>query len=335
MAILAALIVAGLVFNIYSLVTRRKRRLATKAHDQAQERHAATLATVPGLAELAASRGWKGPSTDPGLDQVTAGYVQHMLQNFWTQPQGGGGQVSTGPPWFTNVYMGEASGRSFVVGNAWLGLMGVDRPGSIGVLRLGEALPPLFVNLRRYRPFLRMGLKEMPFESEQFNQRFQVLALNREYAMDVVSERAMELLLERDDWTFFLEFDRMLCVCRTELQTPADFAARVDALTAFADLIPHFVEQDRAAKLPTLPDGTTLDLTDPASREKMKQAYLAMTPEQRVQAVAGFQEEALRFISGAFGKELSPEMVERMRERLGQEMSATEPKAPPSEGGNR
>jgi len=109
---------------------------------------------------------------------------------------------------------------------------------------------------------------------------------------------------------------------------------RVDALTAFADLIPHFVEQDRAAKLPTLPDGTTLDLTDPASLEKLKQAFMAMSPEQRVQAAAGFQEEALRFISGAFGKEMSPEMVERMRERLAQEMSASEPKAPPSEGGN-
>jgi len=47
------------------------------------------------------------------LDEVTAGYVQHMLQNFWTQPQGSGGNVSTGPPWFTNVYTGEVSGRSF------------------------------------------------------------------------------------------------------------------------------------------------------------------------------------------------------------------------------
>jgi len=51
---------------------------------------------------------------------------------------------------------------------------------------------------------------------------------------------------------------------------------------------------------------------------------MAMTSEQRVQAAAGMQEEAVRFIAGAFGKEVSPEMVERLRERLGQEMSASE-----------
>jgi hypothetical protein len=155
-------------------------------------------------------------------------------------------------------------------------------------------------------------MKEMTFESEAFDRRFQVMALDREYASDVISAQAMQLVLERDDWVFFLEFDRLVCLAASALATLEDVTGRLDAVGRLADLIPPFVAQDRAAHLPTLPDGTTLDPQDPASLERFKQAVLAMSPEQRQEFLAQARVEGARFLAGMFGKELPPEVLERL-----------------------
>jgi len=197
------------------------------------------------------------------------------------------------------------------------------------VLHLNEMLPPLFVNLRAYQPFVRFGMKEMAFESEDFNRRFQVMDLNREYAMDIVTERSMEILLERDDRGFFLELDRLVCLAKSARGSGKGYTARLDALTRFAALIPSFVEQDRAARMPALPDGTVLDPLDPGSRDKFKQALLAMSPAEREQFLTQARTEGARFLAGMFGKELPPEVAERLS---GDREGVPPSSPPPSEG---
>jgi hypothetical protein len=316
MAILALAIVAGVLWTLYSLITRRGHRVAKEEQEEAVAAREVKRAPVPGLPEYAAAHAWTGPATELAAGNPVTDYVHEMFANIWGYPRSvrASADVRVDGPFYANLYSGQAGNRAFTIGNLWMGFGAKDCPGSVCVLHLGEVLPPLFVNLRRYQPFVRFGMKEMAFESEAFNRRFQVMAIDRKYTLDVVSERTMELLLERDDWVFFLEFDRLVCLAKATLDSVQDYTDRLDAVTRFADLIPHFVEQDRALTMPTLPDGTTLDIADPASREKLEQAVMAMSPEERERFVAQARAQGVRFLAGMFGKDLPPGLEERLEE---------------------
>jgi hypothetical protein len=337
MAILAVLIVAGVVWRLYSLVTRRGYRQRKRQVEEVAAVQSAKQAPIPGMAEYASAHGWQGPVTGFGqAEELATDFATQMLGNISGHPRGttSDSNVPASGPLYANVFSGQANGRAFAIGNLWMGFGGSDALGSVCVLHLGQTLPPLFVNLRRYQAFFRMGMKEIPFESEDFNRRFRVLALDRKYTMDVIGERPMALLLERDDWVFALEFDRLACLAKGTLATPNDYAALLDALTRIAVLIPTFVDQDRGLRLPTLPDGTAIDVLDPASREKVEEALIAMSPEQRAAALAQVQTQGLRFVAGMFGKEVPPGMEEKLRERLDERMPHEGTGAAPPPGGD-
>ena len=304
------LIAAGIVIavagsRIYGSLSRRRR--SGSGDPRFGPTTGAGIAAAGSLQAYASEQGWTGPASDLGDEQLAADYARHMLRNILASGE------EVGQATFHDVYRGEPSGRAFMLGNASAG----NRSGSVCVLHLGEVLPPLFVNLRAHQPYIRFAMKEITLESDAFNRRFQVLALDRKYATDVVSERTMALLMARDDWVFALEFDRLVCVCGTPLTTADDYRTRLDAVSQFAALIPPFVGQDRAAHMPALPDGTTLDLLDPASREKFKSALLAMTPEQRTEFLTQVRTEGMRFIAGMLGKELPPDVVEKLAAHFG------------------
>jgi hypothetical protein len=198
-----------------------------------------------------------------------------------------------------NAWIPIGYGESAVVGTRNL-------TAAVCVLMLGQTLPPLFVSPRGDRPAMRVFLKEVTLESEDFNRRYRVQALDRKFAMDVMSPRAMELVISRNDWSFSLEMNKVVCVSKGALQRVEDVQSLLDAVTRFADLIPEFVSTDRGLHLPTLPDGTTLDPTDPASQQRFEEAVAAMAPEQRQQMIAKAQSEGARFLLGVFGKDLPP-----------------------------
>jgi hypothetical protein len=220
-----------------------------------------------------------------------------------------------------------------VLGNARIRVAGAAHTGSICVLHLTEALPPLFVNLRRYRPYVRVLMNEMTFESEAFNDRFSVLAVDREYAMDVITEQTMAILMERNDWVIALELDRIACVASSGLTTVKDYTDRLDAVSRFADLIPQFVDQDKGMQMPTLPDGTVLDPADPASRERFKEAVLAMTPEQREAFMTTIREQGAKFLVGMLGSRVPPDVAAHIEERAadakGPDSTLEDPEAKP------
>jgi hypothetical protein len=310
MGILAGLIVLGLGWRLWRLLTRRGHRPEVTGRTEAQHGPSETQPPIPDLPGYAAAHGWSGPTEDLGDEPAASAYVEGMLRNI--SGVSGSTDVQVGGPRYANVYRGRVGDRAFAIGNVWIGVGGTDRPGSVCVLHLGEVLPPLFVNLRDRQAFLRLGMKEMTFESEAFDRRFRVMALDREYAMDVISAQTMQLLLERDDWVFFLEFDRLVCLAASTFAALEDVTGRLQAVGRFADLIPRFVEQDRAAHMPTLPDGTAFDPQDPASMERFKQALLAMSPAQRQAFLAEVRVEGARFLAGMFGKELPPEILRRL-----------------------
>jgi hypothetical protein len=128
----------------------------------------------------------------------------------------------------------------------------------------------------------------------------------------------MALVLERDDWSFFLELDRLICVCGSGLPTAQDYADLLAAAGRFAALIPAFVPQDRGAQFPTLPDGTVLDPLDPASQQKFEAMVMAMPPDQRAAFMAQVGAEGMRFFAGMLGRRMPPGLEQKLQEQLAQ-----------------
>jgi hypothetical protein len=332
LGILAALIVLGLLWNVYSVVTRRGKREQARQREkerQAQEaERAVETKPLAGIDEYVTAHGWQGPTTDLALDGPTQDYVQETIRHLAGvgSARGSAGEtVAPAPTRYANVFTGADDGRSWTLANAWtpIGAVSSGLPGhrmlrsSVCLLALGEVLPPLFIGPRDRPPYTRLLLlKEITLESEDFDRRFRVQALDRKFASDVMSPRAMELVMRRNDWTFFLEMSRVICVCAEPFRTAADAHDRLEVVKQFAALIPSFVSTDRSLQLPTLPDGTTLDPTDPASRERFEAALSAMTPAQREAFATQAQAGGLRFLAGMFGKDLPPGAAEDAVQRV-------------------
>ncbi len=317
MGILAALIVVGLLWSTYRVVTRRSHRDKVKAERQQVAREQDEAQPIPGLAAYAASAGWTGPRTDPPPDSGTQDFIREMARTF-------AGEATVllhdnfivGDIRYVNVFTGVVDGRRIRLGNTFTNLRpsaptytgpGTEHPTSFVAVDLPSTLPPLLVALRGLPPYIRPLVKEWTFESEDFNRRFLVMALDRKYASDVVTPRLMEMLLTRDDWVFLLEMSTLVCVCRTPFADVDEVTQRVRDVSRFAELIPAFVAEDRGLAMPTLPDGTVFDPRDPASLERMKAALATMTPEEQKAFVAKIQHAGAKWVLGAFGKDLPPE----------------------------
>ncbi|HTY72228.1 MAG TPA: hypothetical protein VMI11_07345 [Actinomycetes bacterium] len=328
LGILALLIVLGVLWSLYSLLTRRGKRRqereTARRQAEAQARLAAEQAPLAGLAAYAAAHGWSALGTDPHLDETTESYVHRMIRHLWHVEEPTGTTVApVRATTYADVVTGGTAPYTWVAANAWIpidsGEALISRThaltAGVCVVQLGEALPPLFVSPRHARPFMTMFLKEVSLESEDFDRRFRVLALDRKYAMDVMNPRAMELVMSRDHWAFFLEMSKVVCVSKGASNTPEDVAGLVDAVSRFVGLIPSFVSDDKSLKLPALPDGTPFDPMDPAARQRLEEAFEAMTPEQQQAAAASMQVEGARFLAGMFGHDLSPEQADEVVRR--------------------
>ena len=316
LGILGVLIVVGLIWSLYGVVTRRHQRRQTTAVTELVARDQAHAQPIPGLAAHAASMGWAGPSTEPPPDEVSADYVREMARTL-------AGEASVlmhdnfrvGEIRYVNVFQGKVDGLRARFGNTFTNFSpnspdyvgaGSDKATSFVVLDLPAVLPPLVVSLRGFPPYLRPLVKEWTLESDDFNRRFLLMALDHKYVSDMVTPRLMELLMTRDDWVFLVEQSKLVCVCSSPFADVDEVVDRLSAVSRFATLIPGFVEEDRGLKMPALPDGTAFDPSDPASVDRLKAALATMTPEEQKAFVAKAQEAGARFVLGAFGKDLPP-----------------------------
>ena len=216
-------------------------------------------------------------------------------------------------PAFEDVYTGLSENHVWYLGNA---CVGGTPDASVCTVSLGEALPPLWIGPRDRTSSVPVLLKEVTLESEDFDRRFRVQALDREYASDIVSPRVMEMVMQRDDWTFFLAFSTPGLRLRGAVPGRRRHAGAPRPGAAPGRDGPVVRDDDRGAHLPTLPDGTVLDLTDPSSRAAVEAALAAMTPQEREDAVQQVQEQGLRFVAGMFGKDLPPDKLAELQRRL-------------------
>ena len=321
-AIAAAILVVLVVVNIFTSIRRhgkRKRQRAERARIQALPGGADP---IPGVAELASSKGWTGPTTDPQFDNQATDYTHEMSRNLWgySRAQTTDTSYAISPDnTYTNIFHGQLDGRAFTIGNTRInvkkshfspGVKG-DTTGSVCTVKLPITLPPLFVNLKHCAPFTGFLMKHVDLESEQFNRTFSVATMNPKYAVDVITPQVMEILLTRDDWVFAYELDTLICVCASGLHTAEDFSERADAMAKLVSLIPHFVADDDALKMPTLPDGTVLGPhMSKADQQKAYATIMAMSPEEREAFARKTQIEGMQSVANMFGKHIDEGALE-------------------------
>ena len=158
------------------------------------------------------------------------------------------GEVETTKVWVFDLPVARGSGLDHVVGLCELG------GGPYPRLRIGPPRPkPLDVD-----PSL--AWKVLAFESEEFNQRFQVTTTDRAFGYKLVDARMMAWLLDLEPgWHFEVGAYQALCyrpVIRRVLAGPVDLSAIRTALTpypepsevlgvalAFRRHVPRFVER--------------------------------------------------------------------------------------------
>jgi hypothetical protein len=313
--IVVVLLVALVVWNVYRATrARERRRRQAEAVPTIAPAPPATATMRAGTATVPA--GWTGPGTAPPGGQMVQEYVQQTvrhLRRLDVEQLAHDGAGTDGTPSFEDVYTGLTENHVWYLGNA--SVAGTS-DGSVCTVSLADALPPLWIGPRDRTSSVPVLLKEVTLESEDFDRRYRVQALDRKYAFDMVSPRVMELVMQRDDWTFFLAFSTLVCVCAEPFPDVAAMQDRLAVVLGLVAMVPSFVDADRGAHLPTLPDGTVLDLTDPASRDAVEAALAAMTPQEREHAVQQVQEQGLRFVAGMFGKDLPPDKLAELQRRL-------------------
>jgi hypothetical protein len=319
-AIAAVIVVVLVIIQIPLGIRRRAKRHELRkkiAHDQAEP---GGTDPISGMAELAASKGWSGPSTDPQINNQVTEYTHEMLRNLWghsRQTESGSSSISIDPQnRFSNVFHGIIDGRVFTIANTRLNVSrygtfgpehGADGWASVCAMHMPMTLPPLYVNLHKCRPYRGLMLKHSDFESEQFNRTFNVDSVNLKLASDVITPQVMEILLTRDDWAFAYQMDTLICLCANGLHSAADYQARVDAVSKLIDLLPGFVAEDDALKMPTMPDGTVLSpsMSD-EDREKVMAQVMAMSPEERTEYMRKAEFDGMESFAKMFGKNIDP-----------------------------
>ena len=88
---------------------------------------------------------------------------------------------------------------------------------------------------------------DVELESEDFNRRYRVTAINRKLASDVLSPRTMEMLLKRPSLHFRIAGSDVLC-WEPGGTTPTDLLVRTSTLAAFISGVPSFVWRDHGVE---------------------------------------------------------------------------------------
>jgi hypothetical protein len=114
--------------------------------------------------------------------------------------------------------------------------------------------------LRRIAPSLA-AREDIDIESDEFNDRFQVAAADRKYAVDVLNPRAVAALLAVEDFEWRVDGSDLVGLWNADTATPGAIHARLAALHTVAELIPAHVVADHGwAAEPADVDTTTADV---------------------------------------------------------------------------
>ncbi|MGE5286582.1 MAG: hypothetical protein ACM3ML_05135 [Micromonosporaceae bacterium] len=247
----------------------------------------AEIAPLPGLAEYAARAGWTGPLADPGFADGTTDYVHNMMRNLWG---GSGGPVPSLPgasaPRYGNTCRGSLEGSEFAVTNVFVTMMnnyagagpGINRPGSVCVMQLGDLLPSFTINLRNREDYQYHLSKPVRLGVAEFDHRFDVRSGHPDFAARAIYPM-IPVVMRRDDWVFYLEFAQLVSVCRTPFTAVDEVTDRISAMLTLTRAIPPDVRAQHQVARPTAPPDPSLDT--PGNRQRLQAIMAKMPPDQR------------------------------------------------------
>lgn len=131
--------------------------------------------------------------------------------------------------------------------------------------------------LRRLAPSLAVR-EDIDIESDEFNHRFQVAAVDRKYAVDVLNPRAVEALLAAGDFAWRVDGSDLVGLWNADPETtPGATRTRLDALHTVAELIPAHVVADHGwAAEPAEVDATTADVDQALAPVRARHIVLAV-----------------------------------------------------------
>lgn len=246
---------------------------------------------VPGVAEYAASQGWR-PLGDSPFDGFLADFTHEATRVMYGAPRGqvyGSTSIRAAGTVYRDAYGGAAGGRAFSVANAWTSI-GELRPVAVCVAELPVIVPLTWVQPRRFAAV--MITRPIPAGDAAFAERFVVHGQDPAFAQALLTAEVRELMMARDDWIFVLERVRLACLAREAYASAEDVRLRLAQVQAVLAAIPPSVVPPAAEQAP----GLLENLREAASPEDAKARLAAMTGDQRAQFVAEIlrQREARR-----------------------------------------
>jgi hypothetical protein len=240
---------------------------------------------VPGLAEHAASAGWRAAAS-AALDESGADFAHDMLKklNGLATTMDPHTTAGGGPNRYADSYAGAVDGRDFVLANVSFSVShfrGGEQPlaGSLCSIKLGTLLPLALVNPRRCEPFFRALMKPVKLGRDDFDRQFDVRSGHPDYALALVSPMA-DLILQRDDWAFLLDFASLVSLSATPFRTVDDVTARVMLMSRLVSLIPEAVVSTYQVAVPRPAQEQSVELS-PADQERGRRIVDALPPDQR------------------------------------------------------
>ncbi len=252
--------------------------------DAAVPRQADPPSDVIDLAEYAPTAGWQRLGDQP-FHSVSADFIGWTSLDIVGEVahsgewQGGVAHVTT----YRDAYGGDLDGRPFRVANAftsgWKGSW-------VSVAELWfPTMPQVQVVPKRRLRKLEHGNET---GDPEFDQRFAVFAHDTALAEQLLVPPVRAQIQRRDDWYFQMCGFLLTCVCPARYESVEEIQERLSVLESILlALPPEFVKDPTPTELPTLPDGTPIDVTRP---DELKAAVMALTPEQQAEMLQEMQQ---------------------------------------------
>lgn len=150
-----------------------------------------------------------------------------------------------------NGIVGEWKSMPFKAADFWYFTESRDSKGnrtknysrfSVAVLELDAWLPDIDIHRENVFTLLgdKLGLKDIDFESEEFNRAFQVKAKNRKFAFELVDPRMMQWLLSCDRRFGFEVHGKGVLIYSKRLK-PAEMLPLIATLKEFEERVPRLV----------------------------------------------------------------------------------------------
>ena len=203
---------------------------------------------IAGMAEAAASWGWKPVEGDP-LDSGLTGLVHRVARTlhgtFAQQLSMGSGGGGFGQTFYHDAYTGTVGGRAVTVANAWIPIEAVVAGGkhlegsSIVAVELTTLLPILSIEPRDKMHAAFPG-RELSSGNAAFDEAYRVLGV-KGMAEAVLSPDFQQRIAARQDWAFVAQDTTFVSICAEPFATADEVSERANATVGIVMAIPASV----------------------------------------------------------------------------------------------